>query len=369
MNYYLVITKCMLEKDIEKRIVIFFICLIAVLSFTIKPTVWLDLFRYYQYAEEIPVDISFVDYLSYELDTHVDFIYYMILYGVKKMHLPVQLVTCIFCTSYYIQIIYLIEYYRKNCGSRLYSNRISSLMFLSSLMACGPLLFLTISRQLTAICFLLFAIILYLHRKYVLMFLFIVIALMTHVGAFIYLLVFFLTYIFWKLYSKYSIKIVTIKFLYIIPILYAVITGRIGLFILSITSSLLGTILPQAYVDSYLQMTSTSNIIQAHQQLKSALPVLLIYLGTVVLVSIVKRINFITLFTICLSFFMIVFSFSFPFIGQRMHLILPISYYMLLDNIMDDKTIARNMKKISLFIMFGIVCCYLFELFLCRNLF
>lgn len=359
----------MFEKDIEKRIVIFFICLISILSFTIKPTVWLDLFRYYQYAEEIPVDISLGDYLSYELDSHVDFIYYLILYGVKKMHLPVQLVTCFFCTIYYIQIVYLIEYYRKISGDRVYSLKISSLMFLSSLMACGPLLLLTISRQLTAICFLLFAIILYLHRRYTLMFLFVIISLLTHVGVFIYLLVLLFTYIIWKFVTKFSIKTITLKTFYIVPILYAVFTGKIGLFFLSVTSFFLGTILPMAYVESYLQMATTSNIIQAHQHLKSAIPVLLIYMGTVILVTIVKKINFLTLFTICLSFFMIVFSFSFPFIGQRMQLILPVAYYMLLDNIMADKTINKNRKALSMFIMFGIVCCYLFELYLCRNLF
>lgn len=356
-------------NSIEKRCVLLFICIIIVLSYSIKPTVWLDLFRYYQYSEEIPIELSILDYISYELSIHVDFIYYLCLFFVKKANIPVQVVTCVFSCMYYIQIIYIIEYYRKKLGEKQYSVLVSSLMIFSTLMACGPLLVLTISRQLSAICFLLSALISYLNRKYFLMSLFVLIALMTHVGVFIFLLVLLFAYLIWIIYKKFAIRNRTIKMFYIIPITFTVLVGNIGLLFLSVISFLLSPILPPAYVEAYLQMTTTSNIIQTHTRFINALPVLLIYLGTTILIMIVRKINFMILVTISLSFFMILFSFSFPFIGQRMNLILPISFYFLLDGIIADKSINLNFKKLSLFIMFGIICCYLFELYLCRNLF
>ena len=356
-------------NSIERRCVLLFVCIIIVLSYTMKPTVWLDLFRYYQYSEEIPIELSILDYISYELNIHVDFIYYLCLFLVKKANIPVQTVTSVFSCMYYIQIIYIIEYYRKRYRDRQYSVPVSLLMIMSTLMVCGPLLVLTISRQLSAICFLLSALISYLNRKYFLMCSFVLIALMTHVGVFIFLLVLLFAYLIWIIYNRFAIKSRTVKMFYLIPITFTILVGNIGLLLLSVISFVLSPILPPAYVEAYLQMTTTSNIIQAHTRFINALPVLIIYLGTTILIMIVRKINFMILFTICLSFFMILFSFSFPFIGQRMNLILPICFYFLLDAIIVDKSIDLNLKKLSLFIMLVIICCYLFELYLCRNLF
>lgn len=180
----------LLEK---KRLPLLFLCIII-------PVIWYvtigcelresyDLNRYYSGALLLK-DASFSDIFDNYISRSNDFIYYIILHCAVLLSLPLNLVTVIIVTIYYLLII--------SCMKDIYRGRIEWSVIITVLFLVPMIWVISISRNLTAIMFLYIAVKMYYKKKWVLMLLFASLSVFTHFSTLMYVAVLVLSYLFRK---------------------------------------------------------------------------------------------------------------------------------------------------------------------------
>lgn len=156
-------------------VLIVFLCSIAMISYTFPEE--LDITDYYEAARsEAATSISLGNYILFVILQYVDFIYHTLLFVSVRVGIPLNLITIIFLSLYYIIIV---EVVRKDFSYVSIKNEV----FIFSLLSCSFIWVQEISRTLAAIVFLYASIYQFKEGKKYVALLFLVASFFTHVFA------------------------------------------------------------------------------------------------------------------------------------------------------------------------------------------
>lgn len=184
-----------LVSDLSVKAFIFF-TISSILAFLFVPNKWLDLTRYYQEAAKINIDQTLFAYIKATYKYNFDFIYYLLFFVCKRLSIPVQLVTALSVGLFYSQSLVLINVVQNKFEYRLRRyNRY--LIDLFAILSVSFILVFSLSRNITALVFLILGIINLLKgRKRAIIYF--IVACFTHLLIIPYLIIFLLVYFFHK---------------------------------------------------------------------------------------------------------------------------------------------------------------------------
>ena len=141
-----------------------------------------DLGRVYLEAQTYATDFSLIEMIGFRILRNVDFIYYLILYVAVKLSIPLNFVTALIVTSYYLLVI--------NAVRRITKVQLSEPILLTFLFATPMIWVVAISRNLTAAVFFYLAVTAYYREKKGWTALFMIASVLTHFSFLMYVLVF-----------------------------------------------------------------------------------------------------------------------------------------------------------------------------------
>lgn len=329
------------KKRFEYRAYIFFILLIGVISYRVIPNIYQDLYRYYVYANQISTSNNIKEFLQNTIDERGDFLYYLFHYLLKCLGLCPNFMTGVSVALYYLIILLFLEkirtYYKFNFSNPIYSTFITlSLLCISDFWT--PIL---IARNLVAILFLILSLYSLWTNKITVSLFLLLFAFCTHLGIFLYLFV-FLTIIlahrlllYLNLLKKFSaLKIIISYFILLILIKYSF------NIVISVLNSYFSNILPVKYVESYLNKEyENASLISQLGGLGNSFHFIYIYLFGITGFFFVKKWNTLTFYSFFYYLLFVFFSFTLPFVGQRLSLLLPITFAILSYNILSNSNI------------------------------
>lgn len=168
------------------------VAFLALLAYKFTPDEALDLYRYYQGIIEIPLSTGIVTFIKDTIASRFDFIYFLSLFIIRKIHLSLHLVNAFYVGFFYFQVINILNWGIKK---HVVKNFKIILLFKFLVTSAVPFVFVfSISRMVAALAFFFWGIN-YLIRGNKLKFLLLCfIALFTHVGMIIYIFLFVLIY-------------------------------------------------------------------------------------------------------------------------------------------------------------------------------
>lgn len=163
----------------------------------------LDLGRYYEigdYAYSFSSIKALINYYYYE---GIDFIYYSILYLTKHSGLDYNIITALIVTLYYIVVIQTIN--------NNYHQKIEPYLLIVPLLLPPIIWVIAISRNLTAILFLYYALSFFYKRKWLWMTVFIIMCIFTHFSMLMYIPVVVIALLVQKIQIKRWVIIIAIS--------------------------------------------------------------------------------------------------------------------------------------------------------------
>ena len=164
----------------------------------------LDIIRYYENAKEsVSSYHSTLDYLLFQIEYNVDFIYTTLLYIFRKNGVPLNILTILFVAIYY-------SYIAKTCRYQYPKFSGFNHIYIYALLMCVPLdWILSISRTTAAFAFFYVAIFNLLKKKKV-GYIWLLVSLFTHIQMALYLLVLLVAFVFSKLKIRKKFKIIVL---------------------------------------------------------------------------------------------------------------------------------------------------------------
>lgn len=200
-----------MEKPPYKFYVFLVFLLYASMHFYVFPEA-LDITRYYELVENDVLRYhNLLDYIEFQLSSHVDFIYFSSLYLANKIGISLNLVTTFYLSIYYIIICELL---RKKYGLK----HIRGVILFYILMSAPFIWVQEISRNLAAIAFMYCSLFEFNRGKKIVAVFFAIGAVFTHFSLIIFILLYFLAFFMQRI--NLNRKIVILFFLFIIIIGY-----------------------------------------------------------------------------------------------------------------------------------------------------
>lgn len=165
------------------KIIIFFIA--GFLGYLYNPNQDMDLYRYYQYADDIDSGISILEFIKATYLVNFDFIYFSFFLLFKKLDIPKELVTALFLGLFYSQTLLFLELVEKKFFN-IENKKCINLVKLFSILSVTPIIIFSISRNLAGIAILLIGVNLFLKNKKIYFLLFLL-SIFTHLVMMVYI--------------------------------------------------------------------------------------------------------------------------------------------------------------------------------------
>ena len=188
------------SQTISKKRVItpiaFFLLFLVMLFVTYRVSLWddLDLHRNYEEAIGFAKKYSLWGMINYLIKDQVDFIYYVILYFAIKISIPLNIVTALIVSFYYVTII--------ACIKDIYKGNIAKTVLFAVMFATPFIWVVSISRNMTAVFFLYLGIRYYYKSKFIKAILFLTAGVFTHVSTLMYVAIFVASFLLQKIKLK-----------------------------------------------------------------------------------------------------------------------------------------------------------------------
>lgn len=179
----------------SNTIFILFSFFLGILSFFFVPFEALDSYRYYFYAKSFDTFSSISEFISFYFIWKFDFVYYLLQYLVILLGLPCQVVTGIFVTCLYFFSFKLLKKVEEKYDIEV-SHYQGIMLRVFVLTSVSLITVWSISRNVTGVVFVTLGVYYILSKKYFGALFFFTLAVFTHVGLFLFLLLFFVGYLF-----------------------------------------------------------------------------------------------------------------------------------------------------------------------------
>jgi hypothetical protein len=167
--------------------------LLGILAFLWVPFEAIDSYRYYQFTDILDTNLSLNNFILFNFLQTFDFVYYLLFYFCLKLNIPVQLITGLSISLLFQQSFKLIEVFK----SKYYLNvnfKDKILINTYSVLSVSFITLFGISRFVTAMVFITYGINYLVQQKKPFAIIFFILAVLTHVGLFIYLIFFYIGY-------------------------------------------------------------------------------------------------------------------------------------------------------------------------------
>ena len=160
------------------------IIVFTLLSMFYNPDPAHDLFRYYEEANKMKMSDGFMGTVTYYYSQNSDFLYFVAFYFVRFIGLPIQFVNGLFVfLFYYASTQIILDLARWKNVSIKEINHAITFAFCST-----PFVFIfSISRNTAALAFLFLSIHYFFNKKYYLLVLYAILAVLTHIGISLYI--------------------------------------------------------------------------------------------------------------------------------------------------------------------------------------
>lgn len=126
----------------------------ATIGYFYKPDQTMDLYRYYEFYENIDTNIGYFQFIYEAYSTNIDFIYFFSMFLSKKLGMGPNIVTAFFIGLFFNQLSVLFSSALKKEKLNLPTSAIV-LVFLYATLSSPVVTTLSISRNMAALCFLL----------------------------------------------------------------------------------------------------------------------------------------------------------------------------------------------------------------------
>jgi hypothetical protein len=161
------------------------------IAYVVVPHPAMDLYRYYESASSFNLDQSLVEFVSDWFSSNFDFIYFSSFFLARKAGLPVEVVTAVFVGIFVYQVVRILEFV-----SETYPMSRSGKLLVPAfaLASASIVLLLMISRNVAALAVFFIGVNWLLREKFVRAAIYFLLAVFTHVGLIVYILLFVVSY-------------------------------------------------------------------------------------------------------------------------------------------------------------------------------
>ena len=173
-----------------KNILFFFL---GILAFLWIPFDAIDSYRYYQFTDILDTNLSLTNFILFNFLQTFDFVYYLLFYFCLKLNIPVQLITGLSIGLLFQQCFKLIEIVKIKYSLQI-NFKDEILLKTFSILSVSFITLFGISRFVTAMVFVTYGINYLLKQRKPVAIFFFILAVFTHVGLFIYLILFYIGY-------------------------------------------------------------------------------------------------------------------------------------------------------------------------------
>lgn len=350
----------------SNRFIIFYlIMLLAIMAYYFKPDSDLDLYLYYK---EVPFLASkpILEYIVDCVNDYSDFMYRSLLIIIYNIGFPVEIVTAFFVGSYFYLIYKILTEYLRIRKIKL-SRQDELIVFIASFFSVLPIFVFSISRMLAGIVVFYWGLLFLIRQRYVFGLFLVFFSLTFHLGMVLFLFILFISWCINKIDINSYISNRTFRFLFFF------LAGVSPLFffylffprILSYVYDL--GLFGDRYQDTYLSNEEVASVFNNKMwfvRYGEPFNLLIMFL---LLVNAHQReeVNY----GLSFLFFYSVFLGSICFLGDRMMMMMPILYGILMTNVIYERKIKHKKASFFMLLIFVFTFFNIFNFYTCRPVF